>query len=78
MDIGKLKIPAGGKFKLKKRDPSDHAGISKADAEKARPQHAKKMASLQELLYAEHKHAILIVLQGMDAAGKDGTIKHVM
>ena len=36
-----------------------------------------KLAHQQNLLYAEHKHSILIVLQAMDAGGKDGTIKHV-
>ena len=36
------------------------------------------MAAQQYLLYAEKKHALLIVLQGMDAAGKDGTVSHVM
>ena len=37
----------------------------------------KKTIELQELLYAEHKHKVMIVLQGMDTAGKDGVIKHV-
>ena len=38
----------------------------------------KKLSELQELLYADGKHALLIILQGMDASGKDGIIKHVM
>lgn len=37
----------------------------------------KRLFELQELLYAEDKHAVLVVLQGMDAAGKDGTIRHI-
>ncbi len=37
-----------------------------------------RLGELQEVLYAEHKHAVLIVLQAMDAGGKDGTIRHVM
>ena len=37
----------------------------------------KELETLQELLYAEGKHKLLIILQGMDAAGKDGTIRHV-
>jgi len=37
----------------------------------------EQMASLQNLLFAEKKHSLLIILQGMDAAGKDGTVKHV-
>jgi PPK2 family polyphosphate:nucleotide phosphotransferase len=39
--------------------------------------HRAQMASLQEVMYAEQKHAVLIVLQGMDTAGKDGTISHI-
>ena len=37
----------------------------------------KELDALQELLYAEHKHKVLIVLQAMDTGGKDGTIRHV-
>ena len=37
-----------------------------------------QLSSLQELLYAENKYALLLIFQGMDAAGKDGAIKHVM
>jgi len=40
--------------------------------------HRARLGELQEMLYAEHKHALLIVLQAMDAGGKDGTIRHVM
>ena len=42
------------------------------------PDNIRKMAALQERLYAQNRHGLLIVLQAMDAAGKDGTIKHVM
>jgi PPK2 family polyphosphate:nucleotide phosphotransferase len=38
----------------------------------------KRIGELQELLYAEHAHRVLIVLQGMDTSGKDGTVRHVM
>jgi PPK2 family polyphosphate:nucleotide phosphotransferase len=55
-----------GKVKLKQR-ANKLLEINRAELEKA-----------QELLYADHTYAILIILQGMDAAGKDGTIKHVM
>ncbi len=37
-----------------------------------------KLGKLQELLFAEHKHKLLVVLQGMDTSGKDGTVRHVM
>lgn len=78
MDIDKLDAGAGGKFKLGKWKADDTFGISKGHAEKACPVHVEKLSGLHDLLYAEQKRAILIVLQGMDAAGKDGTIKHVM
>ena len=45
---------------------------------KLMPENIQRMAALQERLFAENQHALLIVLQAMDAAGKDGTIKHVM
>jgi PPK2 family polyphosphate:nucleotide phosphotransferase len=78
MDIDKLKVPPGGKFRLSKRNASDTLGMSKSGVDKGRLSHAKKLAKLQDLLYAGHEHAILIALQAMDAGGKDGTIKHVM
>jgi PPK2 family polyphosphate:nucleotide phosphotransferase len=78
VDIQQLRVDPDGKFKLKKRRADDTLGIAKARAVKAMPRHVKKLAALHALLYAEHKRAVLIVLQGMDAAGKDGTIKHVM
>jgi PPK2 family polyphosphate:nucleotide phosphotransferase len=77
MDIGKLKAEPG-KFNLEKFAPGETYGVSKSHAEKAFPDHVEKLAALHDLLYAEHKRSLLIVLQGMDAAGKDGTIKHVM
>jgi PPK2 family polyphosphate:nucleotide phosphotransferase len=78
MDIGNLKVDGSAKFKLTKCAPDDTHGVSKSDAAKALPTHVEKLAALHDLLYAEHKRSLLIVLQGMDAAGKDGTIKHVM
>jgi PPK2 family polyphosphate:nucleotide phosphotransferase len=78
MDIDQLRARPGGKFKLKKFDPGDTQGIKKSEGEKASAGHRDKLAPLHDLLYAEHKRALLIILQGMDAAGKDGTIKHVM
>lgn len=78
MDIGELKAKSGAKFRLEKFAPDDTQGVSKNHAEKTLSAHVEKLAALHDLLYAEHKHALLIILQGMDAAGKDGTIKHVM
>src|ERR1700692_2720724 len=78
MNVGKLKIGPHGKFRLKKRAADDTFGVTKAQADKELKSHIGKVAALHELLYAQNQRALLIVLQGMDAAGKDGTIKHVM
>lgn len=78
MDIAALKAGPETKFKLAKFAADDTHGVSKSHATKALAGHIPRLAALHDLLYAEHKRALLIVLQGMDAAGKDGTIKHVM
>src|ERR1700709_1697294 len=78
MDIGKLKAEPGSKIKLRKFAPDDTHGVSKGHAAKLHAAHVEKLAELHDLLYAEHRRSLLIVLQGMDASGKDGTIKHVM
>jgi PPK2 family polyphosphate:nucleotide phosphotransferase len=67
------------KVQLRKFDPGNTLGWGKGHATKARLAKAlEKLDKLQYLLYAEHKHALLVVVQGLDAAGKDGTIRHVM
>lgn len=75
----KLLVPAGKKVKLNKFDPADTLGYGHDQKTQAKlDKTLKRLDELQELLYAEKKRALLIVLQGMDAAGKDGTIRHVM
>ena len=74
----KFRVKPGEKLRLKKLDPSftgEHE--SEAIAKEATERSRAKLAHEQNLLYAEHKHSVLIVLQAMDAGGKDGTIKHV-
>jgi PPK2 family polyphosphate:nucleotide phosphotransferase len=74
----KFRVKPGEKLKLHKLDPSftgEHE--SEAAAKEAVERIRAKLDVLQNRLYAEHKHSILIVLQAMDAGGKDGTIKHV-
>lgn len=78
MQINHLKAAVDGKFRLKKHAPDATFGVSKGHAEKSAARQVEELQDLHELLYAEGKRALLIVLQGMDAAGKDGTIKHVM
>jgi polyphosphate kinase 2 (PPK2 family) len=51
---------------------------SKEEYQKLLGEHVDKLSSLQQVLYASNRHAILLIFQAMDAAGKDGAIKHVM
>ena len=68
--------PARG-FSLAKIDPSGTPGISKKDAKAQRKRDRGQLRALQERLYAEGKRSLLVVLQGTDTSGKDGTIIHV-
>jgi PPK2 family polyphosphate:nucleotide phosphotransferase len=66
------------KLKLDKLSTSDHDGFRDKDAaELVIARHREKLAILQEVFYASQAKALLIVLQGMDTAGKDGTIRHI-
>jgi PPK2 family polyphosphate:nucleotide phosphotransferase len=65
-------------FHLAGHDPADVAGLTKADARVRRAADAQRLADLQERLYAEGRQALVVVLQGLDASGKDGTVKHVV
>ncbi|MRR08498.1 polyphosphate kinase 2 family protein [bacterium] len=83
MDIGKLSrqllVKPGKKPRLSKIRPDWTCGLKdKEEALKAIAKNQEKMAGLQHLLYAENKHALLVVFQGMDACGKDGTVRTVM
>jgi len=77
MDLAKQSIVRpGGDVQLKKLDPDDTFGIKRND--KALEKTLDRLRELQLLLYADKRYSLLIVLQGLDAAGKDGTIRHVM
>jgi PPK2 family polyphosphate:nucleotide phosphotransferase len=67
-------------FRLASFDPADTGGLNldKDDAKEMLAQDAKRLAELQERLYADGQRALLVVLQGMDTAGKDGVIEHAM
>jgi PPK2 family polyphosphate:nucleotide phosphotransferase len=73
-------VPAGESFRLRDCDPADTAGLGyeKHLAEKLLRKGIARLAELQDRLYAQDRWSLLLVLQAMDAAGKDGTIKHVM
>jgi PPK2 family polyphosphate:nucleotide phosphotransferase len=78
MDYEKrFRVPAR-RFELAKRPTDDTAGTDKASSEKRRLKDLERMELLQERLYAEGRRSLLVVFQAMDAAGKDGTITHVM
>jgi len=73
-----FRVKPGQKLKLSKIDPAYKGKQeSEAAAKEDTERYTKKLANQQALLYAENKHSILVVLQAMDAGGKDGTIKHV-
>ena len=76
-----FRISKGKEFRLKNVDSGDTLGFKSEDKPKA--QEALKngielLADLQDRLYAQDRYSILLIFQAMDAAGKDGAIKHVM
>ena len=74
-----FEITDGSGFRLKDFDPGETLGVkSKEHAQETLESGTERLAVLQEKLYAQDRWGILVVLQGMDAAGKDSTIKHVM
>jgi PPK2 family polyphosphate:nucleotide phosphotransferase len=68
----------GKKFCLADIDPDDTHGLDKKAAEPLFAKHLQDLLELQTVLYAEARRSVLVVLQGIDAGGKDGTIRHVM
>jgi PPK2 family polyphosphate:nucleotide phosphotransferase len=71
-------IPPHTKVRLSRISTTDHDGIADKDAADAVvAKHRDQLEDLQEVFYASQKKALLIVLQGMDTAGKDGTIRHI-
>src|SRR5262245_17769295 len=73
-----FKVKPGSKVKLNKLDPDATFGLTKEQAEEVLDKITDELGELQELLYAAGQHAVLIILQGMDTSGKDGTVKNVM
>ncbi|HST20432.1 MAG TPA: PPK2 family polyphosphate kinase [Blastocatellia bacterium] len=65
------------RIKLKDFDPGDKAGLKREEAEKKTAGIVAELIELQELLYAAQHQSVLIILQGRDTSGKDGTIRHV-
>ncbi len=73
----RFRVPPKG-FALGDLDPGDTADTKQDASEKRRAKDLERLDALQERLYAEGRQSLLVVFQAMDAAGKDGTIEHVM
>src|SRR5262250_3143409 len=76
-----FRVTDGDKFRLKDVDPGDTLGFkseAKPRAKEGLQIGVSALAELQDMLYAQDRWAVLLIFQAMDAAGKDGTIKHVM
>jgi len=79
--LDRYRITKGKRFRLKDVDPDDTYGLKsefKDEAKVLLQQGVQMLAEMQDKLYAQDRWSLLLVFQAMDAAGKDGTIKHVM
>jgi PPK2 family polyphosphate:nucleotide phosphotransferase len=76
-----FRVESGSKFRLGRVDPGDTLKLNSADKPRAKEALAigiEALTQLQDMLYAQDRWAVLLIFQAMDAAGKDGAIKHVM
>ncbi len=78
--LRRCRVTKGASFRLKDHSPGDtaHLDTTKKKATALLRRDIERLAALQDKLYAQDRWAILLIFQAMDAAGKDGTIKHVM
>jgi PPK2 family polyphosphate:nucleotide phosphotransferase len=77
-DFARYRVEPGETVDLGQLDTADTAGFAdRADADAEMPRIVERIADLQARLYAEEKRSLLVVLQGIDAAGKDSSVKHV-
>jgi len=78
--VDRYRVAAGERFRLARWDPNETGGLDleKEEARSLLARGVEELLSLQDKLYAQDRWAVLLVFQGMDAAGKDGTIKHVL
>jgi PPK2 family polyphosphate:nucleotide phosphotransferase len=73
-----LIVRPGSRVRIANIDPNDTHGHTRGRATAELQRGLDRLTELQDRIYAESKHRILIVIQGIDAAGKDGTVRHVM
>jgi len=79
MNVDRFRVRPGDRTVLARHAPDDTHGFGSKEAALERLQKGvEKLSALQQLLYAQHEYALLVILQGMDASGKDSAIKHVM
>ena len=79
MNLSRYRVPSGKSIRLRDFDPGDTGRFSqKEDATGKLERDIEMLAELQDVLYAQDRYAMLIIIQAMDAAGKDSVIKHVM
>ena len=79
MKYNQLIVPPGKKVRLNQYDPAFSGNFgSKEEAEAKLAGDIRKLAGLQDVLYAQDTYAMLLIFQAMDAAGKDGVVKHIM
>jgi PPK2 family polyphosphate:nucleotide phosphotransferase len=75
--VGSLRVEPGSAARIRDRDPRDTLGLDKADGKKLLRTLHERLGMFQQRLYAEGARSLLLVLQGLDAAGKDGVIRSV-
>lgn len=72
------RVASGQRIKLDDIDTDQDGGLERAEAEKKTGRLIEELIELQELLYAARQQSVLVILQGRDTSGKDGTIRHVI
>ena len=75
--LADLRVEPGSPAGIAERDPEDRLGLDKDEGEKRLEQLVERIDELQYRLHGENRHAVLLVLQGLDASGKDGVIRRV-
>jgi PPK2 family polyphosphate:nucleotide phosphotransferase len=75
--VASLRVQPGKPARIRERDPDDTLGLVKADGKKLLEEVLERLDVLQRRLYAEANRSLLLVLQGLDASGKDGVIRSV-
>jgi PPK2 family polyphosphate:nucleotide phosphotransferase len=75
--LHRLEVEPGTKARIAERDPGDKLGLGKEEGESRLARIVERIDTLQYRLFAEDRHSVLLVLQGLDASGKDGVVRRV-